>query len=158
MEKHISNLQELGVRSLPANFGPLRNANANARIKGPCGDTMEIWLRIEGEYIKQATYITDGCHSSHACGAMTAWLAESKSLNEALQLTPEEVFKAAGEQVEEHCSLLAVNTLRATLKNYRQQQKIAIKQIQHLNQSSKFHSILKILKMKIHESSNTSIE
>jgi len=149
MEKHISNIHKLGVRPLPANFGPLRNANANARIKGPCGDIMEIWLRIDEQHIQQATYVTDGCHSSHACGAMTAWIAESKSLKEALNLTPEEILKAAGEMVEEHCALLAVNTLRAALDNYQKQQKIIVNHDLSLEFSHKSHLISKILKLKI---------
>ena len=35
------------ARVLPANFGPLKGANGNARITGPCGDTMEFWVRVE---------------------------------------------------------------------------------------------------------------
>jgi hypothetical protein len=54
MEKHISNLHKLGIRSLPANFGPLKGANANARLTGPCGDTMEIWLGVGDQRVRRA--------------------------------------------------------------------------------------------------------
>jgi nitrogen fixation protein NifU and related proteins len=140
MKKHISSLYKLGVRSLPANYGPLKNANANARVKGPCGDMMEIWLEIDKQFIRHAMFITDVCHLSLACGAMTAWLAEDKSISEGSQLTPDEVYKAAGEWVETHCALLSVNTLRAALDNYQQQKK----QVAYINHSSdlshKYHT------------------
>ena len=31
------------TRVLPANFGPLKGANAAARITGPCGEIMGFW-------------------------------------------------------------------------------------------------------------------
>jgi ATP-binding protein involved in chromosome partitioning len=115
MEKHISNLHKLGIRSLPQNFGPLKGANANARLTGPCGDTMEMWLGVGDQRVRRATFITDGCGSSLACGSMAAWLAEGKSLDEARLLSPAEVLKATGDGAEEHCALLAVSTLQAAL-------------------------------------------
>lgn len=122
MKKNVSNIDKLGSRKLPGNFGILRDANANARILGPCGDTMEFWLQIEDDVIRGAMYITDGCHSSVICGALAAWMAEDISIAEARQLAPEEVYKAADEMVEKHCAVLAVNTLRAALDNYKEQQ------------------------------------
>lgn len=118
MEKHISDLHKLGVRSLPTNFGPLRGASANARLTGPCGDTMEMWLGIGDQRVRRATFITDGCTSSIACASMAAWLAEGKSLDEAREVSPAEVLKATGDGAEEHCALLAVNTLRSALDTW----------------------------------------
>lgn len=118
MGKHISNLHELGVRSLPANYGPLKGASVNVRITGPCGDTMEMWLEIGDGQVQRATFITDGCMSSIACGSMAAWLAEGKDLEAARQLSPSEVLKAVNDGAEEHCAVLAVNTLRAALDTW----------------------------------------
>ncbi len=122
IEKSVSNLHKLGVRSLPTNFGPLKGANANARITGPCGDTMEIWLGIGGAKIVQAAFATDGCHSSILAGSMTAWLAEERTLEEARRLSQAEVLKAVGNGVEPHCALLAVNTLHAALDAHLRQE------------------------------------
>ena len=141
MKKHISNLHKLGIRSLPANFGPLKNATANAGVKGPCGDTMEMWLEIDEQQIRHATFITDGCQSSLACGAMAAWLAEGKSLDEAWKLFPVDIFKAAGEWVEEHCALLAINALRAALDDYQRQQKPSADPHQNLDLSNECHGL-----------------
>ena len=70
-------------RQLPANFGPLKGANANARVTGPCGDTMEFWLRIDSDQFIQARFITDGCAASIASGTMTASMVEGKELTAA---------------------------------------------------------------------------
>ena len=40
---------ELGMN--PKNLGEVDDANGFARITGPCGDTMSIWLKIEGDSI-----------------------------------------------------------------------------------------------------------
>jgi ATP-binding protein involved in chromosome partitioning len=78
-------------RQLPDNFGPLKGASANARLKGPCGDTMEFWLWVEADRILQANFTTDGCGASVLSGAMAAKLASGKTLAEACKLTPQQV-------------------------------------------------------------------
>ncbi len=31
--------------------GPLAHFNGHARITGPCGDTMEFWIRVDGQLV-----------------------------------------------------------------------------------------------------------
>jgi NifU-like protein involved in Fe-S cluster formation len=105
------------VRIVPANFGPLRDANANARFKGPCGDTMEFWLRIEGGRVLNATFTTDGCDHSLRCGSAAATLAVGKTTAEATAITQADVLAAAGSVPEDsqHCGLLASFTLKSAI-------------------------------------------
>jgi nitrogen fixation NifU-like protein len=100
-------------RQLPDNFGPLKGASANARLKGPCGDTMEFWLWVEADRILQANFTTDGCGASILSGAMAAKLASGKTLAEACKLTPLQVEEAVGGLPDDHkhCPVLALNTL-----------------------------------------------
>lgn len=111
----------IGARSLPLNFGPLRGANANARVTGPCGDTMEVWLLVDDGRVSYATFTTDGCASSLLCGSAAAAMVNGLPLAEAAQLTQDEVLAVAGDIAEEerHCALLAENTIRAALDDYR---------------------------------------
>jgi len=106
-------------RVVPPNFGPLRDANANARVTGPCGDTMEFWLRVEDERIAQARFTTDGCDYSLVCGAMAARMAEGKKLSEP-PITKDDVLVSVGGIPEEfhHCALLASDTLKAAVSKY----------------------------------------
>jgi len=108
------------ARLVPATFGPLRDANGNARITGPCGDTMEFWLRVEDGRIAQATFTTDGCEHSLTAGSMAARLVVGKTPGEAMRIEQKDVLEAVGSLPEEsrHCALLAANTLKAAVDDY----------------------------------------
>ena len=59
----------------PKNLGDMKNADGFARVTGPCGDTMEIWLKVNDGVITDATFVTDGCGNSIAsCSTVTRWL------------------------------------------------------------------------------------
>lgn len=104
----------------PRNRGKLRNADGFAKIKGPCGDTMQISLRVKGDKISQIRFGTDGCASSLASGSMATELAQGKTLEEASKVSQQMILDALGGLPEEsiHCALLASNTLKKAIENY----------------------------------------
>ena len=71
----------------PRNAGSMENADAFASLTGPCGDTMEIWLKVENGRIADASFWTDGCGPSIACGNMATQLAKGRTLGEALGIS-----------------------------------------------------------------------
>ena len=104
----------------PRNVGNMDGADGFARVTGPCGDTMEIWLRVKNDSIAEATFMTDGCGTTIAAGSMVAELAKGKSVSQAQKISQQVVLNALGGLPEEskHCALLAVNTLKAAVKDY----------------------------------------
>ena len=104
----------------PQNLGPLERPDGYARIKGPCGDTMEIFLRIDGERITRATFLTDGCGPTLAAGSVATGLATGKSLHDAAQIGQDAILKSLGGLPDEskHCALLAANTLAKAIAEY----------------------------------------
>ncbi|MEW5803307.1 MAG: iron-sulfur cluster carrier protein MrpORP [bacterium] len=109
-----------GERKLPANFGPMKGASGHARITGPCGDTMEFWVRTEENSIVQVTFTTDGCAASIASGSTAAKLAETAAdRQKVFLLSQDDILAALGGLPEEerHCALLAVSTLKAALSD-----------------------------------------
>jgi NifU-like protein involved in Fe-S cluster formation len=108
------------TKTLPVNFGPLRDADGNARIKGPCGDTMEFWVGVENNEITIATYTTDGCYYSIMCGSAAALLAVGKETGFIQKFKPEFVLAIVDDipKDHQHCALLAVNTLKAAVNEY----------------------------------------
>ena len=104
----------------PRNLGRMREANGHACITGPCGDTMEIWVLVEAGRVDRATFMTDGCGPTIACGSMTTELATGRSTDEAAAVRQQDVLDALGGLPEEsrHCALLAANTLRAAILDY----------------------------------------
>lgn len=104
----------------PRNVGRLDDADGWARYKGPCGDTMEMWIKVTGETIEKARFWTDGCGTSIASGSMATELAVGKSLNEAMEIGQKEVLEALDGLPEEseHCALLAATTLKLAISDY----------------------------------------
>ncbi len=105
----------------PRNYGPHESFDGHARITGPCGDTMEFWLQVREGCIAEASFTTDGCGPSRAAGSMATELAIGKSLTQAAQIEQADVLAGLGglPKESEHCALLASNTLRATIEDFR---------------------------------------
>jgi Mrp family chromosome partitioning ATPase len=109
----------------PRNHGPLRDFDGQARITGPCGDTMEFWLAAGNGKVQRVSFTTDGCGSSLACGSMAASLAEGKRVEDAAALEQKDILDALGgfPPEFEHCALLAANTLKAACEDYLKRQR-----------------------------------
>jgi nitrogen fixation NifU-like protein len=104
----------------PKNMGEIEDADGCARVTGPCGDTMQLWLKLKGETIQEASFLTDGCGTSVASGSMVTELAKGKKLGQARKISQEDVLNALGGLPEEseHCALLAADTLKAAIRDY----------------------------------------
>jgi len=104
----------------PRNVGDMDDADGFARVTGPCGDTMEIWLKVNNGTIANATFMTDGCGTSIASGSMVTEMAKGKSIGEVWKINQHDVFSALGGLPEEseHCALLAANTLKKAVRDY----------------------------------------
>ncbi|MBC8449672.1 MAG: iron-sulfur cluster assembly scaffold protein [Chloroflexi bacterium] len=107
----------------PQNLGRMSAPDAFAVVRGWCGDTMEIYLRVDDGRIAQATFMTDGCGPTVACGSKLTSVVQGLSLEEAQQITSDELRTALGGLPEEsvHCAQLAVNTLHEALASYQRQ-------------------------------------
>ncbi len=104
----------------PLHIGPIENPDGHARITGPCGDTMEIFLKFEESRVKKASFQTNGCGASVACGSFAAEMAFGKSPDELLEVTGEAILEKVGGLPEEdrHCAFLAGETLQEALNDY----------------------------------------
>ena len=111
----------------PKNLGEIDDANGFARNTGPCGDTMSIWLKIRGDRILDAGFLTDGCTTSLASASMATIIAKGSLLPEAQQVSQQDILDALGGLPDEsrHCSLLAANTLRAAIEDYLERKETA---------------------------------
>src|SRR4030042_5449618 len=90
----------------PRNWGKVRNPDGFARIKGPCGDTMQISFKIEGGRLSKIRFTTNGCASSIAAGSMATELAQGKKVEEAARIS-ERMILATLDWVPEgrrHCA------------------------------------------------------
>ena len=104
----------------PKFMGKMTNASCVGRLTGSCGDRMEIYLRIKDDRIEEATFFTDGCGSSVACGSMVTELVTGKDLDDAAQISGDTVLGALGvlPEEEQHCAYLAAEALQAAIHEW----------------------------------------
>jgi nitrogen fixation NifU-like protein len=104
----------------PRNLGKIRNADGFAKIRGPCGDTMQVSFKVRDHRISKIRFTTDGCASSIAAGSMATELAQGGKLEEAIEISQQMILEGLDGLPEEsvHCALLASNTLKEAIKNY----------------------------------------
>lgn len=105
----------------PRNLGRLDGADGEAKFKGPCGDTMAIWIDVSNDRIERAGFWTDGCGTAIACGSMVTELATGKTVEQAGDIGQQNVLDALGGLPPEtsHCALLAATTMKLAIKEYR---------------------------------------
>ncbi len=109
-----------GSDPVPGNMKRLSNAAASATITGRCGETMEIYLRVDGDRITEATFFTDGCRFSRLCGHVAARLSENRALDEAAGIDGEAIVSMLGQvpREEAHCADLAAEAVRAAVHDW----------------------------------------
>ena len=97
----------------PKNQVRMLDADLQGIFRGWCGDTMEIYLRLDGERIREATFMTDGGESALACGSMLTKMLKGLSLATANKIKPEDLLNALGglPPAKTHCATLTINAL-----------------------------------------------
>jgi len=104
----------------PRNTGSPGNTDGYAKVTGPCGDTMEMWLKVKDDIIRDASFMTDGCSTTIASGSMVTEMAKGRTVGEAQRISQRDILDALGGLPEdsEHCALLASNTLKEAIRDY----------------------------------------
>ena len=103
-----------------AHMGEMEESHGYGKVKGPCGDTIKIFLKIRDEKITDATFVTDGCAATIAAGSMACELVIGKNIKDAVTINQEVILENLGGLPQEsiHCALLASNTLKEALADY----------------------------------------
>jgi nitrogen fixation NifU-like protein len=110
----------------PRNVGEMEDADAEGTVGNPvCGDMMTMYIKVSDEKIEDIKFKTFGCGAAIATSSMTTELAKGKTLDEAMNITKQNVADALEglPQVKMHCSNLAADALHEAIKNYREKKK-----------------------------------
>ncbi len=122
----------------PRNFKPLQEANRTAEGFNPlCGDKVKIYVKVDGDAIKDISFLGSGCAISTASASIMTEALKGKTRGEAEELfetfhdlvtgepsrlgSPElgklAVFSGVSEfPIRVKCATLSWHTLRAALK------------------------------------------
>jgi len=107
----------------PRNVGRIEDPDAKSIEGSPaCGDMVAVYLKVDPEKLR----ITDikfesyGCASNIATGSIITEMAKGRTLEEAKAITWKQASEALGglPPIKTHCSVLAVDGLRAAIQNY----------------------------------------
>ncbi len=107
----------------PRNVGEMENPDAIGEVGNPtCGDLMKLYLRVEDNVITDIKFQTFGCGAAIATSSMITELAMGKTLDEAWELTRDEVAESLDglPPIKMHCSNLSADALKAAIEDYRE--------------------------------------
>ena len=101
----------------PVNVGEINNPDGKGRVKGDCGDSIIIYIKLKEDKISKACFLVDGCGASVASGCAVTELAQGKTPYEASKITPQEVIRFLDGMPASHvhCAVMAVQALQKTL-------------------------------------------
>jgi len=89
-----------------------------------CGDMVAVYLAVDpdSQRITDIKFESYGCASNIATGSIITEMAKGKTLEEAKAITWKQASEALGglPPIKTHCSVLAVDGLRAAIQNYRE--------------------------------------
>ncbi len=102
----------------PRNVGEMAGATASGEATNPvCGDLLRLYLKVDSGKIVEASFKVQGCPPSIAAGSALTEIIANLTLEEARALNPGDVTRALEylPRNKEHCSVLAIDALRAAL-------------------------------------------
>ena len=111
----------------PRNVGEIEDADGVGTVGNPvCGDMMSIYIKVEDDRIADVKFRTFGCGAAIATTSMTTELAKGKTLDEAMEITRQDVADELGglPPVKMHCSNLAADALHEAIKDYKEKKGI----------------------------------
>ena len=105
----------------PHNVGEIEDADGIGKVGNPtCGDLMWIYIKVKDNRLEDIKFKTFGCGAAIATSSMITELARGMTLEEALEITRNDVAEALDglPPVKMHCSNLAADGLHAAIKDY----------------------------------------
>ena len=85
-----------------------------------CGDVLKLQIKVEDGIIVDAKFKTYGCGSAIASSSLVTEWVKGKSLDEAEQIKNSEIAEElALPPVKIHCSILAEDSIKAAIADYR---------------------------------------
>ena len=104
----------------PRNSGELSEANAVALVENPvCGDTLELSLRVEGQFILEARFRAKGCVPTIACASRLTEMIQGATLAYALGISRESIIESLGGIPEGslHAAQLSLDALHSSIRS-----------------------------------------
>ena len=112
----------------PRNIGEIKDADGIGEVGNlRCGDVMKISIKVKDEIIKDIKFKTFGCVAAISTSSILTEIVKGKTIKQAKKITKDSIIQELGglPTVKVHCSLLAIDALKAAIKDY--ENKIGVK-------------------------------
>ena len=111
----------------PRNVGKMDLSDPNVgtgMVGAPsCGDVMKLQIKVEKDIIQDAVFKCYGCGSAIASSSIITEMLKGMTLDEATQIKNTEVVEQLNlPPVKIHCSVLAEDSIKAAIKDYKSKQ------------------------------------
>ena len=88
-----------------------------------CGDVMKLQIKVEKDIIQDAVFKCYGCGSAIASSSIITEMLKGMTLNDAQEIKNVEVVEQLNlPPVKIHCSVLAEDSIKAAIKDYKSKQ------------------------------------
>ena len=105
----------------PRNVGTIDNADMVGEAGSlACGDSLKIFIKLDGNKVVDAKFQTFGCGSAVAASSILTEMIIGKTLDEVKKITNKDIADELGGLPPEkmHCSVMGREALEDALKNY----------------------------------------
>jgi len=105
----------------PRNLGEMDDPDGVGTLGDPsCGDYIKVFLKIKEDRIVDIKFKISGCPAAIACGSAMTELAHGKTIDEACEITDEDILSYLGglPEIKEHCSNLGAGALQRAILDY----------------------------------------
>ena len=111
----------------PRNVGKMDLGDPNVgtgMVGAPsCGDVMKLQIRVEKDIIQDAVFKCYGCGSAIASSSIITEMLKGMALDEAHEIKNVEVVEQLNlPPVKIHCSVLAEDSIKAAIQDYKSKQ------------------------------------
>jgi len=107
----------------PRNVGEIEDPDGVGEVGNPvCGDMMTFYIKVDDEErLEDIKFKTFGCGAAIAVSSMVSEMAKGKTIEEALEITRDDVAQELGglPEIKMHCSNLGADALRRAIDDYR---------------------------------------
>ena len=111
----------------PRNVGKMdiNDPNVGTGMVGApaCGDVMKLQIRVEDNVVTDAKFKTYGCGSAIASSSLLTEWVKGKTTEQISEIKNTDIVEALSlPPVKIHCSVLAEDSIRAALRDYKEKQ------------------------------------
>jgi len=115
-EKLIDNYEN------PRNYGVIDDPSARARLENlSCGDSIEVFLKIQDEKIEDIKFSGEGCSVAIASMSVLSEFVKNKTIDDILKINLEKIVELLGVELtlsRLKCAGLGLETLKKAIGDY----------------------------------------